>query len=221
MKIVYCGYRQWAFQIYQNLVEHFGNQHEIVLLNHRASVRPELLSTLQPEMVLFYGWSWFIPSEIIENYFCVCLHPSPLPKYRGGSPIQNQLIAGETTSAVTLFKMTDELDAGDILKQQPISFGGYLDEILQHIVKTGTNLTIELFSDFQNDTIKYEPQNETEATLCKRRRPHDSEIRHTDFELHEARHFYNLVRGLQPPYPKAFIQCKNGTKLYIEKVNYE
>ena len=61
-----------------------------------------------PDMILWYGWSWIISEKIIENYFCVMLHPSPLPKYRGGSPIQNQIIRGEKYSKVTLFKMTKE-----------------------------------------------------------------------------------------------------------------
>ena len=46
------------------------------------------------------------------------LHPSPLPKYRGGSPIQNQIINGESKSAVTLFKINNKIDQGDIIYQK-------------------------------------------------------------------------------------------------------
>ena len=65
------------------------------------------------------------------------LHPSPLPKYRGGSPIQNQIINGEKNSAVTLFKMTRNLDDGDIYKQIPFSLKGSLDDIFNRIIKLG------------------------------------------------------------------------------------
>ena len=47
------------------------------------------------------------------------LHPSPLPKYRGGSPIQNQIIRGVVDSMVTIFVMNDKIDAGDIIAQSP------------------------------------------------------------------------------------------------------
>ena len=46
------------------------------------------------------------------------LHPSPLPKFRGGSPIQNQIIRGEKISAVTIFKINKIIDGGDIYFQK-------------------------------------------------------------------------------------------------------
>ena len=42
--------------------------------------------------MLFYGWSWKIEEEIYANYMSIMLHPSDLPKFRGGSPIQNQIL---------------------------------------------------------------------------------------------------------------------------------
>jgi len=51
-----------------------------------------------------------VPIELIDEYDCYCIHPSDLPKYRGGSPIQNQIIDGVKDSAVTLFKMDYDLD---------------------------------------------------------------------------------------------------------------
>ena len=44
-----------------------------------------------PDIVLFYGWSWKVSEKLINKFDCLMLHPSPLPKYRGGSPIQNQI----------------------------------------------------------------------------------------------------------------------------------
>ena len=46
------------------------------------------------------------------------LHPSPLPKFRGGSPIQNQIIRGKKISAVTIFKINKIIDGGDIYFQK-------------------------------------------------------------------------------------------------------
>ena len=49
---------------------------------------------------------------------------SKLPKYRGGSPIQNQLIDGVRESAVTILYAEDKLDTGNILYQSKISLDG-------------------------------------------------------------------------------------------------
>ena len=61
---------------------------------------------------MFYGWSWIVSKDLIENFTCLMLHPSPLPLYRGGSPLQNQIIEGKKTSKVSIIIMTEELDAG-------------------------------------------------------------------------------------------------------------
>lgn len=75
--------------------------------------------------------------ETINNYLCICLHPSPLPRYRGGSPIQNQIINGEVESAVTYFKMNNEIDAGPIIWQQNFSLDGDLKDVFSRISETG------------------------------------------------------------------------------------
>ena len=78
-----------------------------------------MIHRIKPNIILWYGWSWILPPNIVKEYNCVALHPSPLPKYRGGSPLQNQIINGETISAITLFKMEEGLDNGDVIKQLP------------------------------------------------------------------------------------------------------
>ena len=48
-----------------------------------------------------------------------------------------------------------------------------------------------------------------------------SEINIDDFKNYTAKELHNKVRALQNPYPNAFIVCKDGTKLYLEKVRVE
>ena len=50
------------------------------------------------------------------------LHPSALPKFRGGSPIQNQIIRNIKNSKVTLFKMNEKIDAGPIILSKKVFF---------------------------------------------------------------------------------------------------
>ena len=59
------------------------------------------------------------------------LHPSPLPKYRGGSPIQNQIIDGKLHSAVTIFLMDNGIDTGPIAEQKYLSLEGTIEKIFQ------------------------------------------------------------------------------------------
>jgi methionyl-tRNA formyltransferase len=96
------------------------------------------IKDFKPDIILYYGWSWIISQEMINNYKCIMLHPSPLPKFRGGSPIQNQIIQNIKESAVTLFLMDDGIDTGDIIAQEKLSLLGHLDEIFERISKIGT-----------------------------------------------------------------------------------
>jgi methionyl-tRNA formyltransferase len=216
--IVFFGYRDWAIDIFRGINKKCD---DLILMTGKEHNTYDKIKVLKPDLLLFYGWSWFVPKEIIENYFCVCLHPSKLPKYRGGSPIQNQIMSGENESAVTLFKMNNELDNGPILFQKYFPLDGYLDDIFEKIIKIGTEGSLYIIDSFFTGNIKLTPQEELDSTYCKRREPDDSIITSEIFSQKEAKYFYNMVRGLQPPYPMATIICKNETRLILEKVSYE
>lgn len=58
-----------------------------------------------------------IPQSTIEQfkYGILNIHPSLLPKFRGASPIQAAIISGETTTGVSIIKMDEKMDHGDIV----------------------------------------------------------------------------------------------------------
>jgi methionyl-tRNA formyltransferase len=143
------------------------------------------------------------------------LHPSLLPKYRGGSPLQHQIIAGEKQSAVTILKANDKIDSGEIYSQTKFSLDGTLNEIFNRIADIGTKDTIDLINAIEKG--KYSPiaQDESQATTFKRRKPEESEINFEDFKNKTSKELYNFIRALQDPYPEPFIVCKDGKKLYI------
>ena len=142
------------------------------------------------------------------------LHPSPLPKYRGGSPIQNQIIRGENKSAVTIFKMNNVLDGGDIYYQIKISLAGSLNEIFKRIVFYGTKGTIKVLT---SKKLKIRKQDSKKVTFFKRRNPDQSEITLKEIKNKSPDYIYNKIRMLDDPYPNAYIKLKNGKKLYIKK----
>jgi methionyl-tRNA formyltransferase len=145
------------------------------------------------------------------------LHPSPLPRYRGGSPIQNQIIAGETSSKVSLFLMIDEVDAGDVVGQQDLSLEGTLDDIFNRIENAGVELTLQLLKH----GLQRVPQDHSKATFCKRRTPDDSEITAEELASKSAEYLYNKIRMLADPYPNSYILTADGKKLMITKAHIE
>jgi len=202
VKVACFGYRDWATKIFNNL---------------KATKQFTFTDVNEADVVLFYGWSSMIPPETYLNKLCLILHPSPLPKYRGGSPLQHQIINGEKMSAVTIFKATGEMDAGPIYSQVPLSLEGSLDEIFDRIIDIGTKETIRILANIDYNQARPWSQDESKATLYKRRKPEESEI-----DLSKpAEELYNFIRALTTPYPNAFIRCSDGKKLYITGVHLE
>src|SRR5205814_2058318 len=149
------------------------------------------------DLAFFYSWSFIVPKSIYDNYICLCLHPSPLPRYRGGSPIQNQLIAGEKKSAVTIFKMSKLIDGGDIYKQIPISLAGDINNIFSRMIKAGTSITKNILTDANRKDLKFISQkNVDKYPIYKRRSPKQSIFTLSELENMRYESLYNLVRGL-------------------------
>ena len=87
MKIVLIGYREWALKAFSN----FRNL-KVLKTNEDLNFFIDEYKSEEDLCLLFAGWSQIIKSEIIDKFICISLHPSDLPRFRGGSPIQNQKI---------------------------------------------------------------------------------------------------------------------------------
>jgi methionyl-tRNA formyltransferase len=210
MRVACIGYRMWALNIYDRLADALDDV--FLIFRTRAQYNEEVLKDFRPDLVLFYGWSWHVSEKIIKDYKCLMLHPSPLPRYRGGSPIQNQIINGEKNSKVSIFIMNNEIDAGDIVAQENISLEGSIHDVLSRIEDAGVRLTLKLLDVGLNPVA----QNHGEATYCKRRNPEDSEITLEELSVSKASYLYNKIRMLGDPYPNAFIRTVDGKKLLIK-----
>jgi methionyl-tRNA formyltransferase len=218
MNILFCAYRDWAFDIIDEIDKSYF-QYSVIVNN--IDLKNQIIK-LNPDIIFFIGWSWIIPNEIIDKYNSICVHPSKLPKYRGGSPIQNQVIDGVTSSAVTLFKMNSNLDAGDIVTQTELNLEGDLKDILNRIKTISVNsINIIINKLNKNEELIYTKQDESEATYCKRRKPEDSEITIYDLQSKTAKQLYDKIRCLQDPYPNAYITLGNNEKLYILKTKID
>lgn len=216
LKIVFGSYRDWSNEIVEALK---ADGHDVLHCRKPDELTLAAVDAFQPQLFLLAGWSWYVPKEIFEKYEIIGLHPSLLPKYRGGSPIQNQIIAGETVGGVSLFRLTERFDEGPLYGQAEISLEGHLQEILGRITQSGIKLFRKLAEDYPD--LKSWPQDDSQATNCTRRKPSQSELKPEDFSRLTARQLYNLARCLEDPYPNAFVTCADGKKIFLKRVELE
>jgi methionyl-tRNA formyltransferase len=218
MKVLCVSYRPWAIEIYSNIKKEFTNIH-FLIIDSKKDYNEDFINKMSPDLILFYGWSWMVSRRILESYTCLMLHPSKLPLFRGGSPIQNQIIRGVTESAVTIFRMNEEVDAGDILFQEPLDLSKDLKGIFSDMTEIGTEITKKIINMFPY--LVYFPQEHHNATYYKRRKPSESEITINDLSTKDSAYIVNKIRMLDDPYPAAFIRLADGKKLLIKKVLLE
>lgn len=205
---IICGYRDWSKKLFREKISQLP--YKFFLISGKEELTLSRLRKLTPEFVFFLDWSWIVPKEIFKKYKCVVFHATPLPKFRGGSPIQNQIIRGIKKTKLTAFFMDEGIDTGNILLQDDLSLEGHLRDIFRRI---GDLCLIMIPKIIKGEyTIK---KQRGKSSYFKRRRPEESELKIADFN--KPLIFINdFIRMLEDPYPNAFVRLGNKKIIFKE-----
>jgi methionyl-tRNA formyltransferase len=173
------------------------------------------LKTLQPTVIVVVAFGQILPKSLLELAPCGCIniHPSLLPKYRGAAPIQWALINGETETGVTIMRLDEGEDTGDIIRQervkiQPEETATTLFDRLAH---RAASLLVEVLENTPpNAPPPHTPQNHAEATHAPRLTKDTGNI---DWEK-PAEAIRNLVRGTAV-WPGAYTFFEDNLRLKV------
>ena len=151
------------------------------------------IKELRPDFIVVAAYGKILPQAVLDIAPCINLHASILPKYRGASPIQSAILAGEKQTGVTAMLMDAGLDTGDMLDfaytpcedktaaQLFDELGDLAGELIVRVLRNFTNLT----------PLKQEG---AQATHCKKISKSDGLF---SFEQ-SAEQIYNKFRALMP-----------------------
>jgi len=80
------------------------------------------LGELKPDLLVVVSFGLIIPRWFLDlpTLGAINVHPSLLPKYRGPSPMQWAILHGEEGTGITVIRMNERMDAGDILYQEKV-----------------------------------------------------------------------------------------------------
>jgi methionyl-tRNA formyltransferase len=94
------------------------------------------------------------------------VHYSLLPKYRGATPLEASLLAGDTETGVTIQKMVKALDAGDIIAQERIAIAetDTARELRPKLIALGTDLLTRTLPPYLRGEITPVAQDHTLAS---------------------------------------------------------
>jgi methionyl-tRNA formyltransferase len=158
----------------------------------------EKLSEIGPEVIVVAAYGRILPPEIlrIPPRWCINLHASLLPKYRGAAPIARAIMAGEKITGVTTMKMDQGLDTGDILLQRECAIG--LDEtageLARRLADLGADLLARTLDLHARAALEPRKQDHAEASLAPSLTRSDGRI---DWSRN-AQEIANQVRGCHP-----------------------
>ena len=211
MKFLFGAYRDWAIKAISGSKCLDG--HEV-----RAECTPEAFNAAAEsqdwDAIIVVGWSWKVPVAIVNSKLVVGMHPSDLPMYAGGSPIQNQILAGLTESKATLFKLNEKFDGGEIVDKEPISLTGHLDEVLSSIGHATSVLIDRFVTAFPNYTLTKQVGN---GTQVRRLKPEHSRLQNPGLT---CKKMWDIIRCHEDPYPNVYFEDETG-RLTIKIAEFE
>lgn len=198
-------------------IHNIAIHHKIPYIKFSKIYNPDVcqrICEISPNYIFVIGLSQIVPIEMINmaSEYTIGFHPTPLPQYRGRAAIPWQIILGIKNSMVTIFRLDQGMDSGDIICQSSytIETTDYANDVYMKITKAMRNALVECIPRIYSNSVNFISQNSKEATYLLARRPEDGEIvwRQT------AREIETLVRASSKPYPGAFSYYK-GKKLII------
>lgn len=180
----------------------------------------EQIKEIQPDFLFVIGISQIIPANIlsyVRNY-AVGFHPTPLPKHRGRAALPWQIILGIQESKVSLFKLDEGMDSGDIINQHPyvIKEHDYAEDVYHSVCTAMKHALQESLESIYNENVAFIKQKDEDATYLLIRRPEDGKI---DWSS-SSKEIYAIIRGTSKPYPGAFVYYKDS-KVIIWKAKIE
>lgn len=176
--------------------EHKIEVYQPEIINAEAAIKK--ITALEPDLILTVAYGQKIPESILNlpEFGAINVHPSLLPKYRGGAPIHYAVKNGDTKTGVTIMYMIEELDAGDMIAQTtfPIENDETTGELFEKLSSVSADLLLETLPKIFDQSIEPVPQNEDDVVYAQTISKSNERI---DWNQ-SAAEIHNHIRALNP-----------------------
>lgn len=137
----------------------------------KAEEEVEKLRAIDADIYVVAAFGQILSKDILDipKKGCINVHASLLPEYRGAAPIQWAIADGKKTTGVTIQKMNEGVDTGDIISSLTVDItdaetGESLFDKLMH---AGEELILTTLDSIENGSETYTPQDKSRATYAK------------------------------------------------------
>jgi len=179
-----------------------------------AETTMNVLNELAPDLIIVVAYGKILPKAILDlPQYCINVHASLLPKYRGAGPIQWSVLNGEKTTGVTTMLMAEGLDTGDMLISNSVEIGENetASELHDRLSILGAEVLLKTIQAVKDNTLTPIKQDDSLSNYAPMLTKDMCAI---DFSK-PAQEVHNQIRGLST-FPGAMTML-NGKRLKIYK----
>lgn len=183
----------------------------------RDGVLAAQLKSMNVDLAIVVAYGRILPADVFRapEFETWNVHASLLPRLRGASPIQHAILEGEAETGVTLMRLAEGMDEGDMLLQRqlpiaPTDTGG---QLTQHLAELGAKTAVEGLRLSKTEGLTITPQDSTAATYAGLLEKNDGQLSFSN----AAARLDRQVRAFDP-WPGTFVPLPDGQPLKIRKI---
>lgn len=184
----------------------------------------EFLREVKPDLILTMAYGQLVPKGVLEfpKYGCLNMHGSILPYYRGAAPIQRAIMNGEKETGVSLMKMVEAMDAGEVydIEKIMISSEDNYTSLCDKMAKAAFTLVKRSLLNVVSGKLIGTLQNDKLATFANKILDEEEHLP----LLASGKQIVNTVRGLSEQPGAYLLLQEQKLKIYKAehlKKNYE
>ena len=167
------------------------------------------IKSLKPDLFIIVAYGKILPQTLLDipKHGSINIHPSLLPKYRGPSPLQAQILEDEKNIGVSIMLIDEEMDHGPILESYKLKVKSYKNHSYQtlgaELFKIGAKHLPKIIEKYVAGEIKPQEQDHSKATITKLIKKEDGQINWAN----SADYIERMTRAYYP-WPSAFGHIK-------------
>lgn len=157
----------------------------------------EKVLACRADVILTCAYGQIVPETILRapRLGCINIHPSLLPKYRGGAPMHYAILNGDQETGVSLMEMTKAMDAGRVYAQVrlPIGPDETEAELEPRLLAASCELVRTYLPLYLEGSLSGTEQDESQVTFCRNISREQEKVSFQEEEIHVL---YNHLRAL-------------------------
>ncbi len=185
------------------------------------SFKLQVLS-FKPDVAVVAAYAKILPQSVIAlpRLGIVGVHPSLLPKYRGASPIQAALLAGDPVTGISLYLIDAKVDHGAVLasREAQIAPRETYATLVEKLGGLSGELLIKTLPELIDGSITPTPQNEAIASYTKKFSTEDGFV---DLAQDDPVAIDRKIRALNPDPGVYTFAEKNGKRVRVKLIEAE